>query len=147
MKTLSARAGLLSALCGALTAGGLALAAAPAAAQTTVEEFTVMGRYGPNDNVRSLSQVVSYADLDLSTMAGQAELRHRVRLTARYLCDKLGENESVTGPAPTCRADAEQRAMAQANDVISHFPPRGGTWVAGPVWVGPYPPTWVQTYP
>ena len=77
-------------------------AAAPSLAQSD-EEIIVSGRYGNlPESVRSLSQSVSYADLDLSSTAGRAELRHRVRLTARYLCEKLGEVDSSSSVVPSC---------------------------------------------
>jgi UrcA family protein len=120
----------------------------PAAAQTTVEELTVTGRYGPAPaNARSLSQAVGYADLDLSTASGQRELKHRISLTARYLCDKLGEPATGDPIAPSCRDAAVKDAMARAGTLEEHFAPRGTTWVAGPAWVAPYPAEWVTTYP
>src|SRR5690606_27847096 len=68
---------------------------APAIAQNAPEEIIVTGEYGKApDSVQSLSQSVSYADLDLSTQAGRNELRHRVSLTARFLCNKLGESDA-----------------------------------------------------
>ena len=47
----------------------------PALAQPADEVILVEGSYGRvPDSVRSLSQRVSYADLDLSTAAGKSEL-------------------------------------------------------------------------
>jgi UrcA family protein len=139
----------LSFTAGAILAGATLFAtAAPVLAQSTVEEVTVMGRYGTlPDNVRSVSQTVSYADLDLSADAGRHEFKHRIALTARYLCDKLGESDSSDGVVPSCRDAATRDAYAQADAVIAHFSPRGPTWVAGPAWSEPYPRTWVETYP
>ena len=131
--------------CGILAGACLALAA-PAFAQTA-EEITVLGRYGAGAEVRSLSQVVSYADLDLGTKAGQDMLRHRISLTARYLCDKLGESNTSSAGIPSCRDQATRDAQAQVNTVVAHWAPRGTTWVAGPAWVAPYPSAWVETYP
>ena len=137
-----------SSTAGAILAGAALVGAAlPALAQTSVEELTVTGRYGTvPDNVKSLTQPVSYADLDLSTPAGQHEFRHRISLTARYLCDKLGENDTATSVVPSCRDAAERDANAQADTVIARFSPRGSTWVAGPVWSPPYPSTWADKY-
>lgn len=132
---------------------GLALAGAaalPAAAQAqpAPEEITVTGRYGKvPDSVRSLSQAVSYADLDLSTKAGRDELRRRVNLTARWLCDKLGESGSSAGPIPSCRDAATRDALQRVGTVEQGFGPRGTTWVAPPAWVPPYPEDWVRRYP
>lgn len=139
----------LSPLLAAVLAGSaLISAAANANAQTTVEELTVTGRYGPApDNAQSLSQAVSYADLDLSTTAGRHELRRRIHYTARYLCDKLGESETSGPLAPSCMKAAESDAMARAGTLEESFVPRGTTWVAGPAWAPPYPTDWYTRYP
>jgi len=119
----------------------------PAFAQPS-EEIVVMGRYGAApDSARSLSQAVSYADLDLSTPAGRTELRRRLNLTARFLCDKLGESASSTGPAPSCRDAATRDALARVGTIEEKFAPRGTAWVAPPAWQPPYPPDWVTRYP
>jgi len=133
---------------GLMAAGAALLAGAVPSFAQSDEELVVTGRYGrAADNVQSLSQTVSYADLDLSTTAGRAEFRHRLRLTARYLCDKLGENDSSTGVVPSCRDAAMQDAMQRAGTLEAHFAPRGTTWVAGPAWSAPYPAAWVSQYP
>lgn len=99
---------------------GAAAAAAPAMAQT-VEELTVIGRQGVGPNVRSVSAVVSYRDLDLTTESGRAMLHQRVRLTAQDLCRQLGEGGmGGTAAAPSCEQDAinsvsEQQRLAVAN--------------------------------
>jgi UrcA family protein len=141
-------AGAVLAVIGAVSAASPALAQA-ASGQSSVEELTVTGRYGAvPDNVKSLSLPVSYADLDLSTDAGKHEFRHRISLTARYLCDKLGEPDTTSnGIVPSCRDDAERNANAQAETVLAHFSPRGPTWTVGPAWSAPYPATWAEKYP
>ena len=132
---------------GAAAVALTAAIAAPALAQPS-EEIVVVGRFGTApDSVRSLSQPVSYADLDLSTPAGRNELRRRVRLTARFLCDKLGENTSVSGPVPSCRDAASRDALTRVGTIEERFAPRGTTWVAPPAWQPPYPPDWVRRYP
>jgi len=133
---------------GWLIAGAALLgAAAPVLAQGG-EDIVVTGRYGPvPDNVQSLSQTVSYADLDLSTRAGRDELRHRVSLTARYLCSRLGESDSATPPVPSCRDAAYRDAMQRVGTIEAQFAPRGTGWVAGPAWQPPYPEDWVSRYP
>ena len=140
---------ITSALVAALASAGAASLAGPVAAQTTtVEELTVTGRYGRvPESTRSLSQTVSYADLDLSTDAGRRELHHRLSLTARYLCDKLGESATGDALAPSCRDAATRDAMTRAGTLEAHFAPRGTTWVAGPAWAAPYPVEWAKTYP
>ena len=112
------------------------------------EDITVTGRYGRvPDSVQSLSQAVSYADLDLSTKAGKDELRHRVALTARYLCGRLGESDSASPVAPSCRDAALKDAMARVGTVEEGFAPRGTSWVAGTRWQAPYPEDWYTKYP
>jgi UrcA family protein len=130
---------------GTFLAGALlATAAAPVRAESTVGEITVTGHFGPDDNVRSISQTVGFGDLDLSTDAGRHELKHRISLTARYLCDKLGESDTSDGVTPSCRDAATQDADVQADNVIAKF--SRTAWVAGPAWAAPYPTTWVETY-
>lgn len=137
-----------------LMAGGLcaavmmAAAATPAAAQNPPEEIIVTGQYGKvPDSVRSLSQSVSYADLDLSTDAGRSALKQRLNLTARFLCNKLGESDTSSPPAPTCREAAVKDAMSRVETVEAGFAPRGTTWVRGPAWQPPYPADWSSKYP
>lgn len=126
----------------------IASAASPVTAQSAPEEITVTGRYGKvPDSVQSLSQSVSYADLDLSTAAGKAELRKRLNLTARFLCQKLGEADTSTPPVPSCRAAAVDDAMNRVGKLEASFAPRGTTWVAGPAWQAPYPADWATKYP
>jgi UrcA family protein len=117
-------------------------------AQTASEEITVTGRYGKvPDNTSSLSQAVSYADLDLSTKNGRDELRRRVSLTARFLCGKLGESETSDPIAPSCRDAATTDAMSRIGKLEEGFAPRGTTWVAPPAWSPPYPADWSTRYP
>ena len=135
--------------------GGIALCAAPSAfvpsaalAQNAPEEIVVTGEFErAPDNVQSLSQAVGYADLDLSTDAGRKELRQRVNLTARYLCEKLGESESASPIAPSCRQAATKDAMSRVGKLEASFAPRGTTWVRPPVWQAPYPADWSSRYP
>ncbi|MBO9380552.1 UrcA family protein [Sphingomonas histidinilytica] len=133
----------LAAIAGALLLG----AATPAFAQDG-EELVVTGRYGKvPDSVQSLSQTVSYADLDLSTKGGRAEFRHRLKLTARYLCEKLGESSTSTPIAPSCQDAAVSDALKRAGTIEESFAPRGTAWVAAPRWHAPYPDDWYSRYP
>lgn len=119
-----------------------------AIAQGTPEEIVVTGNYGRvPDSVRTLSQPVSYADLDLSTAAGRDELRRRVNLTARFLCDKLGESATGDAVAPSCRQAAVSDAMKRVGTVEESFAPRGTTWARPPAWTAPYPADWTTRYP
>ena len=87
-----------------------ATVAAPAAAQT-VREVVVSGPRSIDGSPSRLSQVVSLRDLDLRSPADRAELRMRVRDTARSLCHALGEGSDNGGPLlPSCEQDAINRA-------------------------------------
>jgi UrcA family protein len=119
-----------------------------ASAQGAPEEIIVTGNYGRvPDSVRTLSQPVSYADLDLSTKSGRDEMDHRLNLTARYLCDKLGESTTGDSLVPSCRQSALQDAKHRLGTVEQNFAPRGTTWVRPPVWAAPYPADWATRYP
>jgi UrcA family protein len=129
-------------------AAALALAGAPALAQSAPEEIIVEGRYGTvPDSVKTLSQAISYADLDLSTDAGRDVLRQRIRLTARFLCNKLGETSSSTPLTPSCQDEAVRSAMSRVGTIEEGFAPRGTTWVRPPAWTAPYPADWPTLYP
>ena len=123
--------------------------AAPVAAQIPPppppEEIVIVGHYGRvPDNVDSASVPVGYADLDLSIPADREVLRRRISLTARYLCDKLGEAD--TGPG-SCRDEATRDALRRIGTIEEGFAPRGTAWVRPPPWAPPYPNAWVQQYP
>lgn len=119
-----------------------------ATAQSVPEEIIVTGNYGrAPDSVRTLSQSVSYADLDLSTKAGRDEMQHRLKLTARFLCDKLGESSTGDSLAPSCRDAAVQDANKRLGTLEASAAPRGTTWVAPPAWKAPYPSDWSTRYP
>lgn len=126
-----------------------AVALPPAAmAQSAPEEIIVTGNIGrAPDSVRTLSQSVSYADLDLSTMAGRDELRRRVSLTARFLCDKLGESSTGDALTPSCRQAAANDAIKRVGTIEASFAPRGTTWARPQAWAPPYPADWATQYP
>jgi UrcA family protein len=120
----------------------------PALAQPGPEEIVIVGHYGrAPDNIQSLSVPVSYADLDLSIPADREILRHRISLTARFLCDQLGESDAGTLETPSCRDVATRDALRRVGTIEAYFAPRGTTWVRPPPWVPPYPNAWVQQYP
>ena len=140
---------LASALGGLLLGAALFGAAPPASAQDYGEDIIVRGEWGrvPSD-VESLSQSVSYADLDLSYREDRRELRRRVSLTARYLCDRLGESDSSSSSLmPSCREAAVRDAMRRVGTVRAHWAPRGSAWVAPAQWEAPYPADWESRYP
>jgi UrcA family protein len=132
----------------AVLAGSFGLGSAPLMAQSAPEEIVVTGDFGKvPDSVRSLSQSVSYADLDLSTNDGRAEIRRRVNLTARFLCDKLGESDTSSPLIPSCREAATRSAMARIGTLEENVAPRGTTWTRPPAWTPPYPAEWTTRYP
>jgi UrcA family protein len=131
----------------ALSVAGMGIVAVtPASAQTTVEEFTVTGHVGPDNEPTSLSKAVSYADLDLSSAEGRYELKHRISLTARYLCERLGEDETSDGVVPSCRDVAVRDAMRRARPIIIAFQ-RESEWAAVAAWRPAYPSRWDNAYP
>jgi UrcA family protein len=68
----------------------------------------------------SLSQEVSFGDLDLRTVSGARELRSRIRYTAHQICTEL--DASFPGPggeAQACYRNTIRNAMNEADDVIA----------------------------
>jgi UrcA family protein len=114
----------------------------PVVVEPGPEEIVIVGHYA--DNVDSLSMTVGYADLDLGYAGDRKVLRQRIALTARFLCDKLGEGD--TGPG-SCRDAATQDALRRVGTIEAHFAPRGTAWVRPAPWNPPYPVVWVQQYP
>jgi UrcA family protein len=99
-----------------LALGGAALAA-PAFAQT-VDELVITG---PNrgDQPDAISRTVSFADLDLTYAGDRAELRHRVNVVARQLCDELGESSpSPIALGHSCQDNAVRGAEVQVREAI-----------------------------
>ncbi len=70
-----------------------------------------------------LSRGVSYADLDLTTESGAAELRQRVRNTAKEVCQQLQREHPFANetdlPFGSCVEEAIHDAMVETNAVIS----------------------------
>lgn len=136
----------------ALGLPGLALGTAmvvpatPGFTQPADEEIVITGRWRRDipDDYQSASQSVSYADLDLSTDFGRSELKHRIRLSARYLCNRLGETD--TGPG-SCRQEAARDAFNRVGTLEAHFAPRGSAWVRPQAWHAPYDDAWAARYP
>lgn len=135
---------LIPALCRLGLGAAMACAAIPAFAQDYQdEEIVVVGTYAHvPDDVQSLSQNVSFADLDLSTGWGWDEFRSRIHLTARFLCDKLGEPRYEGAPGTSCENSAERDALRRFGTRAQNRAPRGTAWIAGPAWVPPYPADW-----
>lgn len=103
-----------------LTLAALAgLAAAAPALSQTVEELTVTGhslRYRP----QSLSETVSYADLDLNYARDRQTLRMRVNDTAGRICDRLNEARPSPGNlGHSCQEVAVRDAMGQVREAYA----------------------------
>ena len=112
----------------------LALAAASAAAvaqqkdqtpdvklQAGQVQKTTVGREYAGIPIERLyvERPVSYANLDLSTAAGAAELQKRVRETAKEACAQLDAADPVDMPDTSCVSEATAGAMKQAQAVIA----------------------------
>lgn len=108
------------------TLAAAAALAAPAAVlaqqpsyDTSVEELTVTGHL-PGYQLRSLSERVSYADLDLNYAADRNRLETRVNNAARRVCTQL--NEAVPGAAnlgKSCQERAVRDAMFQVREAYA----------------------------
>ena len=95
------------------------------------DEIIVEGHYGPSlDEVTSLSQPVSYADLDLRYDADRAVLRRRIADTARDLCRRLGESDTNRTLVPTCRDKAEEDAWHRLGSYRATYIPRDSVVLA-----------------
>jgi len=120
------------------------VAAAPALAQTTVDEVTVVGRFGADGRPQTLSRAVSYADLDITTYGGQTELRRRINLTARDLCRELGESRDRTNLGKSCEEMAIRDAVDQMRIHVASAHPRDAAWALAeappPAYVAPVEP-------
>jgi UrcA family protein len=68
----------------------------------------------------SLSSEVRFDDLDLRTRWGVDELRSRIRLSARDVCDQLERRYPVAADnSPPCYREAVEDAMDQADAAIA----------------------------
>jgi UrcA family protein len=136
-----------------ISAAALAVASPLAAQPVAVvpappDQIVIVGHYDRGgtlpDSVQSASLVVGYGDLDLSLPGDRDVLRHRIALTARYLCDRLGETDNGPG---SCRDEATRDGLRRVGTIWEHAAPRGTAWVRPPAWVPPYPVAWVNQYP
>ncbi len=77
-------------------------------------------RFGGKVRNVSLSRVVRFDDLDLSTSWGRAELRTRVRVMAGNLCSQLARRYPIEASRGSpCYREALDKAMRRAEDVIA----------------------------
>jgi UrcA family protein len=101
-----------------LAATAALVGAAPAFAQP-VDELTVTGQLR-GDRAHSLSDTVSYADLDLSRYADRQELLLRVNNTARRLCTRLNQDSpSPANLGKSCQDVAVRDAMSQVHQAFA----------------------------
>ena len=99
-----------------LTAAAALVAGAPAFAQN-IDEVTVTG-HGPR--ATSLSDTVSYADLDLNLRADRDRLLRRVSDTAGRLCDQLDQDPaSHHNMGKSCKDVAIRGAMDQVRQAFA----------------------------
>jgi UrcA family protein len=110
----------------AIASAGFAMVSVPAFAQS-VDELTVTGHYR---NADTISAVVGYGDLDLTTAWGQTELKSRIKATAHDLCKQLGEDDSgASALAPTCVQDAVASANGQMRMAFDQATPRSLAYI------------------
>ena len=119
---------------GALAAAGLVAARPALSATPTVEEVVVIGQI---PGAEKYSYPISYADLDLKTVSGQAALRHRVRVSAEYVCRKLADRDNKPNTFGDCRRRAINDAEAASARAIAAAQTRTGPFHPGPAWEPP----------
>jgi UrcA family protein len=103
----------------AAASGAAALSLAPLALAQTVQELTVTGR-GPNGTPQSISETVSYADLNLTQPSDRSQLVQRVEDKANQICDRL----NMPSPSPanlghSCQEVAVRDAMSQVRQAYA----------------------------
>jgi UrcA family protein len=110
----------------ALATIGFLMVSGPSLAQNSMQEVTVEAPHtvttGPPGRATALSIVyrVSYADLNLATASGAAELQKRVQDSADKACAQLVKLYPESTAAEThCAQDAAKSGMAQANKAIA----------------------------
>jgi UrcA family protein len=92
-------------------------AAATSASAQNLDELTVTG-HGPR--AQTLSDTVSYADLDLTLRADRMTLEHRVSDTAGRLCDELHQDPaSLHNMGTSCKDVAIRDAMGQVRQAFA----------------------------
>jgi UrcA family protein len=106
---------IMGILCGA----GLLSAGMSAYAQEAVSQFADV----PAGH--SLSSTVAYRDLDLTTLAGRAELRRRVWVAAKQLCSRLDSTSEIAGVAPSCEDAARIKVIETERAIIAQAIPPG----------------------
>jgi UrcA family protein len=119
---------------GAAAALIAAVAGPRAGAQTTVETLEVIGHKGPPSGP-AVTYPVGFADLDLRSPAGQEELRRRVAVTAKYVCNRLGGMDRTA--LKECRENARKDGMIGARRLIREAAMSQASFHPGPAWKPP----------
>ena len=89
------------------------------------DDIVIYGRRGRvPDDAEAVSQRVNYADLDLYYPEDRRELRRRISLTARDLCERLGESDTAGSVFPSCRDTAVRDALRRVGTIEAHWVPR-----------------------
>jgi UrcA family protein len=119
-----------------VVAAGIAWAGAKAAepAATEVSPLEVIGHKGAPTGP-SVSYPVGYRDLDLRTPAGQEELRRRVAVSAKYVCNQLGSMDRQT--LKECVENARKDGMIGARKLIDDAAMSKASFHRGPTWKPP----------
>jgi UrcA family protein len=107
-------------------AAAAGFAAGPPAVAQTLDELTITG-HGLRSQPQSLSETVSYADLDLTSRRDRHRLAERVNVTAQRLCDRLNEPPPSPGNlGHSCQEIAVRDAMGQVRQAYADARIRGG---------------------
>lgn len=119
----------------ATLAAAAALVAAPAFAQSTLDELTVTGQFNPrNGPPETLSERVSFADLDLNRAADRDELNLRIKAAASDVCKRVGaEPTGFQNLSSSCEQIALRDASVQVRRAVADA--RSGAYAAN----APYP--------
>lgn len=107
-----------SALTAVASLAALALAV-PALGQT-IDELTITG-HALRNRPQSLSETVSYADLDLTVAGNRDILSRRISAAAGRVCDRLDEPRPSAGNlGHSCQEVAERGAMGQMRLAVAN---------------------------
>jgi UrcA family protein len=75
---------------------------------------------GVPEQIISVSQRVSYADLNLASTTGSREMEERVRSTAKTLCEKLDQKYPLSGiQQETCVRNTVSKSMVDVRLAIA----------------------------
>jgi UrcA family protein len=109
---------------GSLVFSGAALAQEPESgfvvSSSRASGFSHTSIPGVREEVISISQRVSYADLNLASTSDSREMEARVRSTARTLCEKLDHSYPLSGvQLETCVRNTVSKGMADVRIAIA----------------------------